>query len=37
MYSFAHYDWTKFYDDVEEAIPHDMPELLGKYLDISMM
>jgi hypothetical protein len=37
MSMFPQYDWTEFYGDVEEAIPHDMPEPLGKDLDISMM
>jgi hypothetical protein len=27
--SFPTYDWTEFYGDVQEAIPHDMPELLA--------
>ena len=34
--SFPTYDWTKFYGDVQEAFPHDMPEPLGKDLDICM-
>jgi hypothetical protein len=34
--SFPTYDWTEFYSDVQEAIPHDMPEPLGKDLDICM-
>jgi hypothetical protein len=34
MSSFPFYDWTEFYGDVQEAIPHDMPEPLGKDLDI---
>ena len=36
MSSFPTYDWTEFYGDVQEAIPHDMSELLGKDLDIRM-
>jgi len=32
MSSFPTYDWTEFYGDVQEAIPHDMPEHLGKDL-----
>jgi hypothetical protein len=34
--SFPTYDWIKFYGDVQEAIPHDMPEPLGKDLDVRM-
>jgi hypothetical protein len=34
--SFPTYDWTEFYGDVKEAIPHDMPEPLGKDLDVRM-
>jgi len=34
---FPKYDWTEFYGDVEEAIPPDMPEPLGKDLDVRMM
>ena len=34
---FPEYDWTEFYGDVSEAIPHDMPEPLGKEVDIRMM
>ena len=34
--SFSTYGWTEFYGDVEEAIPHDMPEPLGKDLDVRM-
>jgi hypothetical protein len=34
--SFPTYDWTEFYGDVQEAIPHDMPELLGKDLNVCM-
>jgi len=30
MSSFPTYDWTEFYGDVKEAIPHDMPEPLDK-------
>jgi hypothetical protein len=36
MSSFPTYDWTEFYSDVQEAIPHDMPEPLGKDLDVRM-
>jgi len=36
MSSFPTYDWTEFYWDVQEAIPHDMPEPLGKDIDIRM-
>jgi hypothetical protein len=28
--SFPSYDWTKFYGDVTEAIPTNMPKPLGK-------
>jgi hypothetical protein len=34
---FPEHDWTEFYGDVSEAIPHDMPEPLGKEVDIRMM
>jgi hypothetical protein len=34
MGQFPQYNWTKFYGDVEEAIPVDMPEPLDKDLDI---
>ncbi len=37
MESFPQFNWTKFYGDVEEAIPVDMPEPLGKDIDICMM
>jgi hypothetical protein len=37
MGKFLQYNWTKFYRDVEEAIPVDMPEPLGKDVDIHMM
>ena len=37
MESFPQFNWTKFYGDVEEAIPVDMPEPLGKDLDVHMM
>ncbi len=36
MSSFPTYDWTKFYGDVQEAIPYDMPEPLGIDLDVCM-
>jgi hypothetical protein len=35
--SFPQYDWTEFYSNVKEAIPSDMPTLLGKDLDVHMM
>ena len=35
--AFPTYDWTEFYGDLSEAIPHDMPEPLGKDVDIRMM
>ncbi len=34
---FPQYNWTKFYGNVKEAIPVDMPEPLGKDLDVRMM
>jgi len=34
MSFFPTYDWTEFYGDVQEAIPHNMPEPLGKDLDV---
>jgi hypothetical protein len=37
MGQFPQYNWTKFYCNVEEAIPVDMLELLGKDLDVPMM
>jgi hypothetical protein len=37
MDSFPQFEWTKFYGDVEEAIPVDMPEPLGKDSDVCMM
>jgi hypothetical protein len=37
MGQFPQYNWTEFYSNVEEAIPVDMPEPLGKDLDICMM
>jgi hypothetical protein len=37
MGQFPQYNWTKFYGNVEEAIPVDMPKPLGKNLDIRMM
>jgi hypothetical protein len=33
---FPQYNWTEFYGNVEEAIPVDIPEPLGKDLDIHM-
>ena len=36
--AFPVYDWMEFYCDVEEAIPPDMPPLLGgKDIDLHMM
>jgi hypothetical protein len=37
MGQFPQFNWTKFYGDVEEALPVDMPEPLGKEVDIRMM
>jgi hypothetical protein len=34
---FPKYDWFKFYGDVKEALPPDMPEPLGKDIDVCMM
>ncbi len=34
---FPQYNWTKFYGNIEEAIPADMPEPLGKDVDVRMM
>jgi hypothetical protein len=37
MRQFPQYNWTKFYGNVEEAIPVDMPKPLGKDLDVRIM
>jgi hypothetical protein len=37
MGQFLQYNWTKFYGNVEEAIPVDMPEPLGKDVGVHMM
>jgi hypothetical protein len=37
MEQFPQFNWTKLYGDVEEAIPVDMPEPLGKDVDVRMM
>ncbi len=37
MGQFPQYNRTKFYGNVEEAIPVDMPKPLGKDLDVCMM
>ncbi len=34
---FPQYNWTKFYCSIKEAIPPDMPEPLGKDVDVRMM
>jgi hypothetical protein len=34
---FPQFDWTRFYGRVEEAVPEDMPEPLGKDIDVLMM
>jgi hypothetical protein len=34
MNDFPTYDWTEFYGDVKEAIPADMPDPLGKDVDL---
>ena len=37
MGDFPKYNWTEFYGDVAEAIPADMPPLLGEDVDLRMM
>jgi hypothetical protein len=37
MEQFPQYNWTKLYGNVEEAVPVDMPEPLGKDLEVRMM
>jgi hypothetical protein len=37
MGQFPQFNWTKFYGDVDEAIPMNMPEPLGKDVDLCMM
>jgi hypothetical protein len=37
MKSFPQFNWTKFYGDIEEVISADMPEPLGKDVDVNMM
>jgi hypothetical protein len=37
MGMFPQYNWTKFHGNIEEAIPADMPEPLGKDVDVRMM
>ncbi len=37
MRQFSLYNWAKFYGNAEEAIPVDMPEPLGKDVDVRMM
>jgi len=34
---FPRYDWTEFYGDIQEDLPPDMPEPLGKDVDIRMI
>jgi hypothetical protein len=34
---FPTYDWSEFYGDVREALPPNMPEPLGKDVDVRMM
>ncbi len=34
---FPKYDWSKFYGDVKEVLPPDMPKPLGKDIDVCMM
>ena len=35
--AFPKFDWMEFYDNVDQAIPTDMPPPLGKDFDIRMM
>jgi hypothetical protein len=35
--AFSSFEWTEFYDNVEEAIPPGMPPPLGKDVDLCMM
>ncbi len=37
MEQFSQFNWAEFYGDVEVAIPVDMPEPLGKDVDVRMM
>jgi hypothetical protein len=37
MGQFSQFYWTKFYGDLEEAFPVNMPEPLGKDVDVRMM
>ncbi len=37
MDSFPQFNWTKFYSDIEAAIPVDMPKPLGKDVDVCMI
>jgi len=37
MGMFPQFDWTEFYGNIDEAIPADMPEPLGKDVDVRMM
>ncbi len=37
MDSFPQFEWTKFYGDIKDAIPVDMPEPLEKNFDAYMM
>ncbi len=37
LFLFPEYDWFEFYGDVKEVIPPDMPEPLGKDIDVRMM
>jgi hypothetical protein len=34
---FPQFDWTKIYNNIKKAIPVDMPEPLGKDVDVHMM
>jgi hypothetical protein len=35
--AFPSFEWMEFYDNMEEAIPPDMPPPLGKDVDLLMM
>jgi hypothetical protein len=37
MGMFPQFDWAEFYGNIDEAIPADMPEPLGKDVDVRMM
>jgi hypothetical protein len=37
MDSFPLFDWTKLYGNIEEAVSVDMPEPLGREINVHMM